>query len=211
MRDVQNGGGGVRAPGRGVDAPGSGATVAVSACALGPPRQGRLKAAPTAEGLFVAVAKLVFLGVVAERAEAHSEHLGGLHLHAAGALEGERQVVTIERLAAGFQVESLAEVRQTGFRVAASGGARAFGTACTKMRGQRFGSTPATARAPRRARSRSAAAHVARPVVGVSGPAPPARSTSPASPSARRTSAGSARPAAGCPRGDRAAAAAESR
>ena len=87
--------------------------------------------------------------------------------------------------------------------------ARPLGAACTHVRGQRL------RQHHRRRLERHGAlddvlqlAHVAGPVVGLEQRLRLLRNaTSPASPSARRTSAGSARPAAGCPRAARAAAA----
>src|SRR4030095_9304860 len=52
-----------------------------------------------------------FLRVVPEGSEAHTEHLGRLHLNAARALERQRDVMAVEILAARFEVEPLAKVR----------------------------------------------------------------------------------------------------
>src|SRR5688500_17535881 len=50
-------------------------------------------------------AQAVLLRVVAEGPETHAQHFRGLHLHAAGARQRERQIVPVELLAAGFEVE----------------------------------------------------------------------------------------------------------
>src|SRR5262245_24874462 len=48
-----------------------------------------------------------FLGVVAERAEAHLEHLGGLGLHAAGAVESLLHELGANAVEVGLEIEPL--------------------------------------------------------------------------------------------------------
>ncbi len=56
------------------------------------------------------LAQLELLRVVAERAEAHAQHLGRLHLHAASPFERQRHVVAVHLFALRLQVESLGQI-----------------------------------------------------------------------------------------------------
>src|SRR5947209_81384 len=50
------------------------------------------------------LAEVVFLDVVAERPEAHPEHLRGFHLHAARAFERLRDIAALDLLHVSFEV-----------------------------------------------------------------------------------------------------------
>ena len=71
--------------------------------------------------------QVVLLRVVAERPEAHAEEFGGSHLHSTGALQRQRQVVPVKRLASRLQIETLAQCRQFGRRRRNRGSPEAYG------------------------------------------------------------------------------------
>ena len=52
------------------------------------------------------LAQVVLLHVIAERPEAHAEQLGRLHLHAAGPLQGLRDVVALDLLDVRLEIEA---------------------------------------------------------------------------------------------------------
>ena len=59
-------------------------------------------------------AQIEFLGVVAERTEAHTEHLRCASLHSARSFKGQRDVVAIELFAERFEVEPFFQIGETG-------------------------------------------------------------------------------------------------
>src|SRR5450759_3351082 len=85
------------------------------------------RSGPTENVSVLSSAEVVFLHVIAERAEAHTQELGGLHLHAPGALERLREVAALDLFDVRFEVHPAFGQRLDGsgrhFRaVAADGG-----------------------------------------------------------------------------------------
>src|SRR6266851_1537513 len=66
-------------------------------------------------------AEIVLLHVIAKGPEAHPEELRGLHLNAAGALEGLRDVAALDLLDVGLEVEPRIRQAAGGRAVARSG------------------------------------------------------------------------------------------
>ena len=60
--------------------------------------------------------QIEFLGVVAERPEAHAKQVRGLGLHASAPLECQRDVMAIELLSLRLEIETFLNIRQTGPR-----------------------------------------------------------------------------------------------